>query len=76
MSASGPVDAAVLTIGTAPSLAMAMTYTVAAQTIGGVMSNAVGNEKSMQIFASAATMVICAMITKAGASQGGSGGTP
>jgi Ca2+/Na+ antiporter len=62
-------DTAALLIGTAPSLAMGMTYVAMANSISDVMANAVVAEKNMQTIATAATVVVSALIIKAGASS-------
>jgi hypothetical protein len=62
-------DNAALTIGTAPSLAMGMTYVSMAQSIAEVMANAAVAQKNMQTIATAATVVVDALIIKAGASS-------
>lgn len=53
-----------LSVASAPSLAMAMTYTVMARTIGGVMSNAVVAERNCQLIAAASTTVVCTLMIK------------
>ena len=65
----GAADATALVIGTAPSLAMGMTYVAMAGTISDVMANAVVAEKNMQIIAEAATVIVDALIIKAGVSS-------
>jgi hypothetical protein len=66
MANGSEASVAALTIGLAPSLAMGFTYSVAAQSIGEVMTNAAVAEKNMQIIAAAATVVVNALIIKAG----------
>jgi hypothetical protein len=62
-------DNAALTIGTAPSVAMGMTYVSMAQSIAEVMANAAVTQKNMQTIATTATVIVTALIIKAGASS-------
>tara|TARA_R110002072_G_scaffold22383_17_gene78181 strand:+ start:2543 stop:2749 length:207 start_codon:yes stop_codon:yes gene_type:complete len=60
-----PVTA--LTIGEAPSAAMAMTYLAMANSIGHAMDNAVAAQQRGQLMAEAATFQVLAMVLKSGA---------
>jgi hypothetical protein len=62
-------DATALLVSTAPSLAMGLTYVAMAGTIADVMANAVVAEKNMQTIATAATVMVTALIIKAGVSS-------
>lgn len=59
-----------VTVGLSPSIAMGMTYTVMADTIGMVMHNAVTAQMGMQLIANAATTMTCAFIISSGVPNG------
>ncbi|MEA1672212.1 RebB family R body protein [Nitrospirillum sp. BR 11163] len=64
---SAVANATVLEIGTAPSLAMAMTYTAMADSIGLAMENAVANQQRGQVLAEAALAQVLTFIIAKGA---------
>ena len=55
-----------INIGEAAALSLGLTYTVMGQTVGLLMENAVSNEQRMQMIASTATSVTCALIIQMG----------
>jgi len=57
-----------LTIGLAPSAAMAMTYVAMADSISLAMGNAVANQQRGQVLADAAMVQVLALIISKGAS--------
>ena len=63
----GLVPGTVLTIGEAPSAAMAMTYIAMANSIGVAMGNAVSAQQRGQLIGEAATVKVVAVIFKLGA---------
>ncbi|MBU1253824.1 RebB family R body protein [Qipengyuania sp. DY56-A-20] len=64
---SGIAPVAALTIGEAPSAAMAMTYLAMTNSIGHAMENAVAAQHRGQLMAEAATFKVLAMVLKNGA---------
>lgn len=62
-----------INVGTAPGLAMGMTYSVAAHSIGLLMENAVLNEKLSQITARAGLDQCVVLILAAGAAGAAKG---
>jgi len=58
-----------INVGTAPSVAMGMTYVAMADSISKVMGNAATAQQNMQIATNAATTTACAMILAQGASS-------
>ena len=63
----GLVPGTVLTIGEAPSAAMAMTYIAMANSIGVAMGNAVTAQQRGQLIGEAATVKVVAVIFELGA---------
>jgi hypothetical protein len=63
----GLVPGTVLTIGAAPSAAMAMTYIAMANSIGVAMGNAVTAQQRGQLIGEAATVKVVAVIFELGA---------
>jgi hypothetical protein len=61
-----PVTASMLTIGAAPSAAMAMTYVAMADSIGLAMANAAAAQQRGQIIGLTATTEVVAIIIAAG----------
>lgn len=64
------VGANAVNIGTAPSVAMGMTYVAMANSISKVMGNAATAQQNMQITSNAATTTAVAMILAQGAGSG------
>ena len=64
---NGLVSGTVLTIGEAPSAAMAMTYIAMANSIGVAMGNAVTAQQRGQLIGEAATVKVVAVIFELGA---------